>query len=286
MSEGLQTSDRGESDESRLTEVEQPSGREPHVTSNSTGLSYSITAFLCIVDGVQLLLVAWIVNWFVLAQIPMWGSVRLLVLVSLLYGIIRGYGWLILLASQLYLLAAETRSPSFLPSVEGVRYCFLSLTLVAYSFRFREIRSAIHAKIIGLLTFKAAEKAAEKGASAQKPDRSFLWVTAIKWIALSCGVTLLAMLLLAVVPFAELASDRVLKSSLARGDAVVPGAFLCVFILGWFVLIREFSWRQHTSSQAELYLRTTLAMELYRDLRLYVLRYIKQKKKLETKETS
>jgi hypothetical protein len=230
-------------------------------------------------DALHLLLLGFLLNWVFLGSFELWLSVRILTVVLLLLAITREHGGLMLLASLGVLIASEPASEIFTPNVQGMRYCLFALASVAYAYRFQSVRKAFSGSLADWLVPDSSE-GGESGMDLDSQPRVLERGTSmiektLRWLVIAGISLLLAMFLLALAPYGELTSDRLLSRSLARGNTPVAGATLCIVVLAVLIIVREVGWRQHSAEQARLWLRSSFVMEHWPDLRMMVRRTMK-----------
>ncbi|MCR9292857.1 MAG: hypothetical protein NXI32_09065 [bacterium] len=265
----------------------------------------SFSMGLVIIDILHMVLLALFLNAMFLPDLQVPNFIRWLAIAGLLLSITRGYGWLILLVSQAYFLVSEPGHAIFSPEMDDVRFCFATLMLIAYSFRFQAVRSAMHAWLSqrwpDLFAVESGASAAQRleskmgrwqrlgnpQASTATTARSLgsgaplirLRDGLLSWVAVSCTSLLLAIFIVSLLPYSEFVSDRMLFRSVREGKTLLPGATVCALTVGLLVLVREMAWRQHTVAQAELYLRSVFTMEHFHDLQMIVRRQFKMMRK-------
>jgi hypothetical protein len=88
---------------------------------------------------------------------------------------------------------------------------------------------------------------------------------------------------LARVILARLPKNRDLNGSLRQvvnlDPSMAAGAILIVSLIAVWAVVSEISWRQMTDAQARMYLRSSFVRAHYRDLRMIVMRRLKQRQK-------
>lgn len=210
-------------------------------------------------------------------------SLRLMVTALVLLTIRRWGGVLVLILVQADLLLREGRAFRALTGASGVIWVFTVLIVLMLAARNRQLlvrfagESAIH------LT-KRLLQPQDLDLSDDPPQKKKLHLMTRICISAAYGlILLLSCVLVSRALLNLIPSNRQLTATLREYlsfDATQSGAvFILVLVVTVWLVASEMHWRQLTVSQAGMYLRSDVILSLYRDLRMIVVRRLRERQK-------
>ncbi len=226
----------------------------------------------------QLLVIAWLLQLLMFEGTGVHLAFRLGVIAALLAGVVKSQCWFVLLALQASLFLREPRRPEVFFGVVPMVFCVTVIAIVAYTCLGRPFRIRVSSWIVKWLRDATAMGSSKpEGLAIAERSSSWTWFAVtqlLTWIA----VAFVAIVLLGRLPISSAMRSEWLKSSMENESMVWPGAGLLVLAVLLIVVFMEAGWRQMTGAQARLYLRSSLMLYHYRDLRMIVLKRLKLKR--------
>jgi hypothetical protein len=209
-------------------------------------------------------------------------SIRLLLIALVFVTLKRWAGVLVLMMVQGDLLLREGRSISPMNPFEAVLFVTVVVGVLMFVARSRRrLLEAARGSMIPQLT--AMLSGPESEVNVSPPESAGvvagrLLAAATRGLLMIVGCVTLARVILARLP-----KNRDLNGSLRQvvnlDPSMAAGAILIVSLIAVWAVVSEISWRQMTDAQARMYLRSSFVRAHYRDLRMIVMRRLKQRQK-------
>lgn len=209
-------------------------------------------------------------------------SIRLLLIALVFVTLKRWAGVLVLMMVQGDLLLREGRSISPMNSFEAVLFVTVVVGVLMFVARSRRrLIEAARGSMIPQLTAMLSGPESEVNVS---PPESAGVVAGRLLAAATRGLLMIVgCITLARVILARLPKNRDLNGTLRQvvnlDPSMAGGAILIVSLIAVWAVVSEISWRQMTDAQARMYLRSSFVRAHYRDLRMIVMRRLKQRQK-------
>lgn len=209
-------------------------------------------------------------------------SIRLLLIALVFVTLKRWAGVLVLMMVQGDLLLREGRRISPMNSFEAVLFVTVVVGVLMFVARSRRrLLEAARGSMIPQLTAMLSGPESEVNVS---PPESAGVVAGRLLAAATRGLLMIVgCITLARVILARLPKNRDLNGSLRQvvnlDPSMAAGAILIVSLIAVWAVVSEISWRQMTDAQARMYLRSSFVRAHYRDLRMIVMRRLKQRQK-------
>lgn len=209
-------------------------------------------------------------------------SIRLLLIALVFVTLKRWAGVLVLMMVQGDLLLREGRSISPMNPFEAVLFVTVVVGVLMFVARSRRrLLEAARGSMIPQLTAMLSGPESEVNVS---PPESAGVVAGRLLAAATRGLLMIVgCITLARVILARLPKNRDLNGSLRQvvnlDPSMAAGAILIVSLIAVWAVVSEISWRQMTDAQARMYLRSSFVRAHYRDLRMIVMRRLKQRQK-------
>ena len=209
-------------------------------------------------------------------------SIRLLLIALVFVTLKRWAGVLVLMMVQGDLLLREGRSISPMNSFEAVLFVTVVVGVLMFVARSRRrLIEAARGSMIPQLTAMLSGPESEVNVS---PPESAGVVAGRLLAAATRGLLMIVgCITLARVILARLPKNRDLNGTLRQvvnlDPSMAAGAILIVSLIAVWAVVSEISWRQMTDAQARMYLRSSFVRAHYRDLRMIVMRRLKQRQK-------
>jgi hypothetical protein len=246
-------------------------------------------AISMLVNCVQLLTVGLLLEILLFTDTDVPVLVRLLVIAFLLAGMARAYGWLLLIANQLALFLSEPSSSSFDLGPKECCFCMVSLAIVALAYSRHNsgqiisdwITSRIAAFIRPLYAEHHSALTLSPAGSSRRAGRWKQVIGVFLQLLAFNAVVIASAMLLVCLPITPANSRQWLQLSLANQGMLWPGPMVVTCVIFLMVLLQYFSWRQLTTAQAGLWLRSGFMTHHFRDLAMIV----RRRKKLREKAT-
>ncbi len=260
-------------------------------TASQHTLAHWVSWLPIALEWIQLLMVGLLLDLLLFSGTEAAGLVRLGSIAALLVGVIKGQGWLLVLALQLSLALRESKQTEANLSLGALLYCATALTLIIYTSAGRAFRSWLAQQITELIvtTFEIPARIVEKqnitpvGTDPTAERIGWIKFIAIRFVAV-VALTSIAMLLMQRLPITNVTRLEWLKSSIANNYMIWPGATMVVIAILLVVLFSEMSWRQMTKGQGRVYLRSTFLIGHLGELRMIAIRRFKAKRAQESVE--
>ena len=209
-------------------------------------------------------------------------SIRLLLIALVFVTLKRWAGVLVLMMVQGDLLLREGRSISPMNSFEAVLFVTVVVGVLMFVARSRRrLLEAARGSMIPQLTAMLSGPESEVNVSPPESAgvvASRLLAAATRGLLMIVGCITLARVILARLP-----KNRDLNGTLRQvvnlDPSMAAGAILIVSLIAVRAVVAEISWRQMTDAQARMYLRSSFVRAHYRDLRMIVMRRLKQRQK-------
>ncbi|MDX1926726.1 MAG: hypothetical protein SFV81_09420 [Pirellulaceae bacterium] len=232
------------------------------------------------VDLAQLLVVGLVLDWLLFEGLEVLGVIRLGIVALLLVGMLKSQGWLVLFALQVSLLSREPGRPDMSLGLVPWLFSLTSIGIIAYAYLGKPLRSSISKWVVmqALFAFGLDDQSQATRSEAQATSPNWLQYVAVQFV-MWMVVIFVSMLALLRLPISSSVRSEWLRSAIENDFIIWPGATLLVLALLMVIVFREVGWRQMTTAQASLYLRSSLVLDHYRDLRMIVLRQIKKNRK-------
>lgn len=209
-------------------------------------------------------------------------SIRLLLIALVFVTLKRWAGVLVLMMVQGDLLLREGRRISPMNSFEAVLFVTVVVGVLMFVARSRRrLIEAARGSMIPQLT--AMLSGPESEVNVSPPESAGvvagrLLAAATRGLLMIVGCVTLARVILARLP-----KNRDLNGTLRQvvnlDPSMAAGAILIVSLIAVWAVVSEISWRQMTDAQARMYLRSSFVRAHYRDLRMIVMRRLKQRQK-------
>jgi hypothetical protein len=234
-----------------------------------------------IADLAQLFVLGLLLDLLLFEGVEVVGLVRLAVIAALLVAVLKSHGWLVLLALQASLFMREPRRPEMMLGLVPWLYGLTSICLVAYAYLGKPFRNHVSKWLAVQTLFTIGIEERTESEPSQSTGTSTNWIRflAIQFLVWMV-ITMVAMLALLRLPISATARSEWLRSAIENNFTVWPGATLLVLALLLVIVFMEAGWRQMTGAQARLYLRSSFILDHYRDLRMIVVRRLKNNKTL------
>lgn len=241
----------------------------------------SFDLLVLVSDLVQMFVVGLLLDVLLFSGTEVSGLIRLGVVAAVMIAVIKTQGWLVLLVLQASLFFSEPRRPDMVLGLTPWLYSLSSLCLIAYVYLGKSFRKRMSQWLAmqALFGLGVEEQAPQQSSSPQESPSSWIQFVSIQ-VLLLLGLTFVAMLALLRLPISSTARSEWFRHAIENDFTVWPGATLLVLTLLLIIVFMETSWRQMTTPQAKLYLRSAFFLEHYKDLRMVVVRRLKNKRKL------
>ena len=209
-------------------------------------------------------------------------SIRLLLIALVFVTLKRWAGVLVLMMVQGDLLLREGRSISPMNSFEAVLFVTVVVGVLMFVARSRRrLLEAARGSMIPQL--KAMLSGPESEVNVAPPEDAGVVAGRVLAAATRGLLMIVGCITLARVILARLPKNRDLNGSLRQvvnlDPSMAAGAILIVSLIAVWAVVSEISWRQMTDAQARMYLRSSFVRAHYRDLRMIVMRRLKQRQK-------
>jgi len=209
-------------------------------------------------------------------------SIRLLLIALVFVTLKRWAGVLVLMMVQGDLLLREGRSISPMNSFEAV--LFVTVVVGVLMFVARSRRRLLEAARGSMFPqLKAMLSGPESEVNVSPPESAGVVAGRLLAAATRGLLMIVGCITLARVILARLPKNRDLNGSLRQvvnlDPSMAAGAILIVSLIAVWAVVSEISWRQMTDAQARMYLRSSFVRAHYRDLRMIVMRRLKQRQK-------
>jgi hypothetical protein len=203
-------------------------------------------------------------------------SIRLLIIALVMLTLKRWGGVLVLMLVQGDLVLREGRDMAILNGSGGVLFVLVVLAVLMFVARQRELLQQIARSS---LLQVAREFLNSSDGPAESPKEfsipaGRIFSSVLRGITLMFGCVVIARVVLGMLP-----TNREVTSGLRDYIDVDPsltaGAMLIVCLFAVWIAVSEVSWRQMTTAQARMYLRSAFLKLHYADLRMIVRRRLK-----------
>ena len=223
--------------------------------------------------GTQLLAVGVLFDYLLFSGFAISVWLRLIAIVLLLGATWKFTGWVLLLAIQVSLFLGELSHREIVDEVNVIVYCCATLALVAYV-NSGWLSPGKIGRWLPFILYPRRDPDADNSGSGDHREAGpwFRVVPYITWLAVSILVSVFLMVCLPIWGSTELALYR---RSVESQQTLWPGPLLVVSAVGLVVVVREMAWRQITSAEARLYLRSAFMLAHHGDLRAIVMHRIK-----------
>lgn len=257
-----------------------PKQRNNDSNRDETQAPVPVELLVLAADLAQLFMVGIVLDCLLFEGLEVPGFIRLGIVALVLVGMLKSQGWLVLFALQVSLLSREPgRSDMSLGLIPWL-FSLTTICIVAYAYLGTTFRNRISKWVVMQALFACGlddqTQPNTTEAQASSPNwLPFIAVQLVMWMVL-IFVSMLALLRL---PISSTVRSEWLRSAIENDFIIWPGATLLVITLLLVIVFREVGWRQMTNAQARLYLRSSLVLDHYRDLRMIVMRQIKKNRK-------
>ena len=233
------------------------------------GLTLQLSVFAAV--GALLLLMAPEIPW----------SVKLFIIALVLLTLKHWGGVLVLLLIQADLFFREGRQVGGLRGSWGIVFVFVVVTVLMFVGRHRQLLSQIAGgSVFSLLKDSFKRPTVETEAAWESLESSLLLrmaSSALRGVTLLLCCTISARVVLGLLP-----DTRELHGNLRDLTETYPtmsaGATLVVSVIAAWLVVSEIAWRRLTPAQSRVLLRSVFLKIHYRDLRMIVLRRLKQRR--------
>jgi hypothetical protein len=203
-------------------------------------------------------------------------SIRLLIIALVMLTLKRWGGVLVLMLVQGDLVLREGRDMAILNGSGGVLFVLVVMAVLMFVARQRELLQQIARSSLLQVArefLNSSEAPAESPKEFSIPAGRIV-SSALRGITLMFGCVVIARVVLGMLP-----TNREVTSGLRDYIDVDPsltaGAMLIVCLFAVWIAVSEVSWRQMTTAQARMYLRSAFLKLHYADLRMIVRRRLK-----------
>jgi len=182
---------------------------------------------------------------------------RFALIAAIMFCITLRWGWLSLIALQVSLVVQEPHRQPLEQIPSAFLYVLLACFVIVVAMTLPEAHGFVTDCCVRLIRASASSGESFQASikSSSKQVRTVLgFGLAIRILQMVMSVVL-GIFLLTHIPIGQ-QSNSWLQWSRDHGQAVWPGSLLLVLMIAVFVFARENAWRQITSSQAKLYLRS------------------------------
>lgn len=209
-------------------------------------------------------------------------SIRLIIIALVFLTLKRWGGMVVLLLVQADLYFRENQWNSALSGFIGVIFVLLVLMVLMFVARNQHLlRQAAGRSVVRLVRDLLQPPQSQKPATdppASAPVAGRMLISACRSVTLLLCCVTGARILLSLLPGNRELTEH-LRDVVDSDPSITMGAILIVAIVAFWVVASEISWRQMTAAQARVYLRSNFLKIHYRDLRMIVVRRLKQRMK-------
>lgn len=238
----------------------------------------------------QLLVIGTLLEQLIFAELELNRWIWITLLSVLMFAVIKGQGWLVLLGLQLSLAVRIYGDYRFSFSELNFLYCCLALFTVAYACCFDQWGQVLSQNLADTITRKfrlskdkpTTNQAAEKRVS-QKYLTILEFTSCIVHFFVVCSSVLVALQLLDFLPVSRAGRSSWVRAALSDGGTVWPGPQVLFVLFVVLILIRHFGWRRMTRHQAGLYLRSEFVNYYFRDIQNMIV-WINKKVRADAKK--
>lgn len=252
-----------------------------HRASNLTPASMEILHLVS--EAAQLLVMGLLLDILMFSGVEVWGLMRLGLIAAVLVGVLKSHSWLILFALQVSLFSREPSRPEMVFGLVPWLYSLTALCLIIYAYLGKPFRDLVSNWLVtqALFVFGQEEHTASPSSPPQIRVANWMRFIAVQFMI---GLVLvpLAMIALMRLPITTSARSDWFRAAIENDFVVWPGATLLALALLVVIVFMEAGWRQMTRAQASLYLRSSFTLDLYQDLKMFVVRRLKKNRKLAT----
>lgn len=222
---------------------------------------------------VQLFVIGFLLQQLIFAELELNRWVWIALLSVLMFAVIKGLGWLVLLGLQLSLAVRVYGSYKFDFSEFNFLYCCLALFTIAYACCFdqwgqvlsQNLADAISQRLP--LNTRSAAAPAPDGNKVSRRDLPILeWLSCLVHFFVVCFSVLIALQLLDFLPVSRAARSGWVQAAMSDGGTVWPGPQALFILFLALVIVRHVGWRSMTRRQAGLYLRSEFLNYYFRDI--------------------
>ena len=194
---------------------------------------------------------------------------RIALIALIMFGIVLRLGWLSLVALQVCLFVLEPRRQPPEQTPSAFFFVLLACCVIVFAMNLPQVHRYVTDCFVRLFLGAAQpEHTARPTGTMNSRQIRIIFGSGIAIRALQMVMSVvLGVYLLNNIPIGR-QSNSWLQWSREHGQAVWPGSLLLVLMISLLVLARENAWRQITSSQARLYLRSQHLIANFRDLNL------------------
>ena len=211
----------------------------------------------------MLLLTGAAIDVLFIGSMPIWLSLRLMMIAALVFLTSRSNVAVLLLGLVLCWSFRDRTRLQLDLSLESIGTVFLTMYFLAFASRYQEIRR----KFLDWIQFVITMDSDRNSALVSAPETDFQWIFRVAFYGVKILVfVLFSMFLLGHQPW-TLESEPWFNWTLANKQVLWPGPTLIVIVIGVFLFLSELAWRMRTERQKRMFLRSDGAKSLYPDLR-------------------
>lgn len=203
-------------------------------------------------------------------------SIRLLIIALVMLTLKRWGGVLVLMLVQGDLVLREGRDMAVLNGSGGVLFVLVVITVLMFVARQRELLQQIARSSL----LQVARDFLNSGEAPAESAKEFtipavrIFASALRGVTLLFGCVVVARVVLGMLPTNREVTTG-LRDYLDVDPGLTAGAMLIVCLFAVWIAVSEVSWRQMTTAQARMYLRSAFLKLHYADLRMIVRRRLK-----------
>lgn len=237
-------------------------------------------------DIVQWIVAAVLLNFVLFSGTSVGAVLRWSTAGVLLFAVARSHIWLLLLAIQVSLLVREPNRPDMTHGLASFCFCMIALGLVAFASSFRMTR-----RHIGYVVASSLRPAAARGVRGGQSDtvsvfgmpQNLRTLLAYRVLVLM-AVVAASMLVFTQLPLSHDNRLRWWQRSVSNDLTLWPGPTVLIVAIAFVILFWQSEWRQITPAQARSVLRSALVSSHYPDLKMIVIRRIRNSKRKPVKK--
>jgi hypothetical protein len=203
-------------------------------------------------------------------------SIRLLIIALVMLTLKRWGGVLVLMLVQGDLVLREGRDMAILNGSGGVLFVLVVMAVLMFVARQRELLQQIARSSLLQVArefLNSSEAPAESPKEFSIPAGRIV-SSALRGITLMFGCVVIARVVLGMLPTNREVTAG-LRDFIDVDPSLTAGAMLIVCLFAVWIAVSEVSWRQMTTAQARMYLRSAFLKLHYADLRMIVRRRLK-----------
>ena len=226
------------------------------------------------VNLLQLFVIGILIDQLIFTELELNRWVWLALLSLLMFAVIKGQGWLVLLGLQISLGVRIYGNYQFGFSQLNFLYCCLALLTIAYACCFdqwgqvfsRNLADAASRRI-KLPNLKRTTNIARNNKRVVQKDLTLLeFLSGFVHLAVVISAVFVALAVLDFFPVSRSGRNTWVQAALASTGSVWPGPKAIMILFTALLIFRHLGWRRLTRSQAGIYLRTEFVNYYFRDI--------------------